>query len=364
MTSPLGIDLDVLDRGVDRLERALDLVRGIRDQARELDALINDPDDPVAPALEAAARMNGNGASPPDAPAELGPAPAPSSDSKPAPAPSTIAPPASPGGRDDSPAAAPAPRRGRAVDAVLDYFEAHPREWLGLMDLTRGLGLKRSTAQRAIRELSATETIENNGRATAGRRYRLDQGLADELERPDPEAETASPIDPGADDPSETDGDDGGIRIDPGAGPERGILNNTGAATSTRTLDEDTVNEALAGLGSDVRVRDRDTVRRDLERTAGLAPPRRSAPVVGRRPDVALNGPQGAARDELKDRVRRRLLDEASTISELARDLDVERRDLAPVVIELANDDGEPIVPVPGATRGVGRAETIYSNVA
>lgn len=323
--SSLGIDYGRLEEAERRLSRAGEIVRGIKDLALELDALVDDPDDPVAYALETAASMNGNG----KAPAELEPA-----------RPPATAPPMSDPEADahERLHRAPAPHRERHARAdveaaLVDYFEAHPREWVGKAELMGAVPGARATVDRAINDLLSTGTIETNGFKTAGRKYRLDPGLADELERQDdepdePAAEVPSPIDPGAEG-GDDEQDDEGEPID---------------------------------------------VKRELERVAGLAPPRRSAPAAPPRAagpfpgrilpgaGTTLQGPQGQARADLKDRIRRHLLDEASTISELALALDVPRRDIAPIVIELEADEAEPVVKVAGAIRG--RGETIYSNIA
>lgn len=330
--SSLGIDYGRLEEAGRRLAQAGELVKTITNAARELDALVDDPDDPVAYALDTAARMNGHGASPPDAPAELGPGAGPPSSPAP-PAAATVAPPPAAAhqvSRDDSqekgPPAAPTARNapGTSTDAVLKWLEAHPDEWHRIGTVARAVGLTTATVKGILYRLRETETVEWNGRGTSASRWRLDPGLAAEL------VEVPSPIDPGA---------EGG--------------------------EEETEEEAgIEDRGPDVK--------RDLER-AGLAPPLRSAGYA--RPPAGSNGAgltdeareavraaQREHRGELRERIRAHLLDEASTISELALALDVPRRELAPLVLELEEDDAEPVVKVEGALRG--RGETIYSNIA
>lgn len=314
MTSPLGLDLDVLDAGAARLERALELVNVVRAAARELDELVNDPNDPVVAALEQAAAHR-NGAEPA---LELSPPPAPPE------------PPAEP-----PPAAARRPRSTQPVRAaalIVDHLEAHPGEWFSSGQLCRELELSRSSTGRALRELVETETVESNGAVTSSRRYRLDPDLADAAapsDEDEPAARRAAPTQPPPD-------------------PEP-------AAPAEPAEPEDDDDDDPAPT--------REDVRRSIERVSGLAPPRRSS--VLPRPAATLSGPQGAAREELKDRIRAKLLEEACTVSELALALDVPRRDVAPVLTELVEDPNETVERA-GVRLNIGRrsGEPAYTNTA
>jgi hypothetical protein len=225
--SALGLDLDVLDQAEVRLGEALELVQTIRVAARRLDELAADPEDPVAklplelvagespspidpgaedtgdddlegdgseldPGAGGARAENAgddghDGERPLERPDEL-PIPPPPADAEPSPAedgPTVDPPPAAEPIRErvpSSPPAAPtvfdraraaAPTRSRR-DRILAVFEANPGRWLAKRDvLELDTTINGATFNEPMRALLDAGKLEDNGRTTTARRYRL-----------------------------------------------------------------------------------------------------------------------------------------------------------------------------------------------